>query len=275
MRIFISFFIEGGTCNFLNDPAWSLERWKIFLVYEVFADSEPNASPYCLAGFGTSYKNWVAASSEVVSAFPDTPPPSSDLSNNSFLSDVSAAEPESSAKIVESFDPLQAPSRERISQFLILPPYQHQSHGTHLYNTMTKVFLDDPSVSKSQSKIPAKPLTTCATTATCARLMPDPAFSKLRLPITLDKLLLRPTAKIPQTQLLDPATTDPIRHKYKIAQRQFNRLLEMSLLSTIEPRHRSINRITRKAKLVTRRTASTTSGACSSRRGYCGRTATR
>jgi histone acetyltransferase 1 len=32
MKIFIPFFIEGGTVDFLEEPDWALERWKIFLL---------------------------------------------------------------------------------------------------------------------------------------------------------------------------------------------------------------------------------------------------
>lgn len=32
MRIFIPFFIEGGTLDFLDEPEWALERWKVFFL---------------------------------------------------------------------------------------------------------------------------------------------------------------------------------------------------------------------------------------------------
>jgi histone acetyltransferase 1 len=32
MRVFIPFFIEGGTVDFLDEPDWAIERWKIFLL---------------------------------------------------------------------------------------------------------------------------------------------------------------------------------------------------------------------------------------------------
>ena len=33
MQIFVSFFIEGGTPLNLDDQEWTIERWKVFLVY--------------------------------------------------------------------------------------------------------------------------------------------------------------------------------------------------------------------------------------------------
>jgi len=32
MRILIPMYIEGGTCNFLDDAEWSLKRWKIYFL---------------------------------------------------------------------------------------------------------------------------------------------------------------------------------------------------------------------------------------------------
>lgn len=32
MSIFIPFFIDGGTVDFLNEPEWALERWKVFFL---------------------------------------------------------------------------------------------------------------------------------------------------------------------------------------------------------------------------------------------------
>jgi histone acetyltransferase 1 len=32
MRIFIPFFIDGGTVDFLDEPEWALERWNIFFL---------------------------------------------------------------------------------------------------------------------------------------------------------------------------------------------------------------------------------------------------
>jgi len=32
MAIFIPFFIEGGTVDFLDEPDWAHERWKLFLL---------------------------------------------------------------------------------------------------------------------------------------------------------------------------------------------------------------------------------------------------
>ena len=34
MQIFIPFFIEGGTYIDLDDPEWTLQRWRIFFLYD-------------------------------------------------------------------------------------------------------------------------------------------------------------------------------------------------------------------------------------------------
>ena len=244
MRIFISFFIEGGTCNFLDDPTWSMERWKIYLLYEVLPDTKPNCSKYCFAGFSTSYRNWVASSTRVLAAFAESPLAESDLAKTSFLEDTT----DSTSDFIQSYSPGIAPSRERISQFLILPPYQHQSHGTHLYNTITDRFLQDRSVFEITVEDPNEAFDDLRDYCDLARLVPDPLFANLRLPSDLDKSLLTPDATVPHKELVDSSTAEEARHKYKIARRQFDRLLEIHLLSAIEPGHRTVSRITRKSQ---------------------------
>src|SRR5215469_12125366 len=75
MRIFIPFYIEGGTCTFLGDPIWSLERWKLWLVYEVSSKDIPDSPPYVLAGFATSYRICTGPSEATLSALTHREPP--------------------------------------------------------------------------------------------------------------------------------------------------------------------------------------------------------
>ncbi|PKI84677.1 histone acetyltransferase [Malassezia vespertilionis] len=108
-------------------------------------------------------------------------------------------------------------TRLRISQFLILPPYQKQGHGTQLYDTVFARALDDARV--------------------CEVTVEDPSesFDLLR-----DKCDLRRIANAPMitTARKDNQLHAPLAHTWseearaqaKMAPRQWSRILEMLLL---------------------------------------------
>jgi len=130
MQIFVPLFIEGGTMLELEHP-WIVERWKVYFLYKVDAQSSPSTSRYSLAGYSTSFRTF---------ALPDR------KSNTSIGIPTQVSEQEIDTLVAQwaedaaaadtSHDPLDLPSRERLSQFIILPPYQGQGLGSQLYNTM-------------------------------------------------------------------------------------------------------------------------------------------
>ncbi|ODN76816.1 histone acetyltransferase type B catalytic subunit [Cryptococcus amylolentus CBS 6039] len=114
--------------------------------------------------------------------------------------------------------------RLRLSQFVILPPYQHQGHGSKLYSTLFHHMLSRPEVAELTVEDPAE------------------AFEDLR-----DRNDLRLLVK--EGLLTDSMFQSGVgqgkrearnewesltRKKYKIAQRQFDRLLEMLLLRQLD-----------------------------------------
>ncbi|WVQ74492.1 histone acetyltransferase type B catalytic subunit [Cryptococcus sp. DSM 104548] len=114
--------------------------------------------------------------------------------------------------------------RLRLSQFVILPPYQHQGHGSKLYSALFQHMLSRPEVAELTVEDPAE------------------AFEDLR-----DRNDLRLLVK--EGLLEDPMFQSGVgqgkrearnqwetltRRKYKIAQRQFDRLLEMLLLRQLD-----------------------------------------
>lgn len=253
LKIFAHFFIEAATFNMLEDPDWCLGRWKLWLLYEL-ADFETdvaakNAPPqwkrhsspyYMLAGFATSYRIYVTPDEDALAA----------LSEQGMKPDYEI----DTENMPESYDTVtKSPSRERISQFVILPPWQGHSHGAHLYNTMTSSFLSDPTVFEITVEDPNEAFDKLRDINDLVRLNADPTFSAIRLPDTIDPQLLRSSMPVPLDVLLPPQSTlDALRHKYKLAPRQFARLLEMHLLSTIPLLNRSAARIIRKAKSATK-----------------------
>jgi len=258
MRIFIPFYIEGGTCTFLDDPDWSLERWKLWLVYEVASEDIPDSPPYVFTGFATSYRIWTGPSEAIVSTLTHREPPTYTIEPDR-IPEADQKETLPSSRVTKerftpdnanTYDPIfSPPSRERISQFIILPPWQGQSHGANLYNTMTDFFLHDPSVFEITVEDPNEVFDDLRYHCDLVRLYRDPDFTSLRLPDTLPADALKPDTPVPTSSLL--VSTNPLqklRHKYKLVPRQFATLVELHLLSTIPLRHRSVTRIIRKER---------------------------
>jgi histone acetyltransferase 1 len=244
MQIFVSFYIEGGTRQKLDDAAWTMERWTLFLTYEITPLKEAcGVSPYTIVGFATSYRLWIFPTAEIMKA-------TSKASNGnaSYIPPPVAIDIETS-EYLEPYDPLSAQSRERISQFVILPPYQKTSHGSHLYNAMFASFIATPNIYEITVEDPNEAFDDMRDYCDILYLRSLPEFAALSLPSTIPASHLVKDAKIPTDLILGPEEIrTALRHKSKISPRQFKRVLEMQLLSGIPPRHRSTNRITRKEK---------------------------
>lgn len=234
MRIFIPFFIDGGTVAFLEDEDWALERWKVFFLYEV--GSPDSSSPsYTIAGFGTSYRLWVFPSTEIVAATPF------DDSHTDFQDDQDASPKQISSLLL--------PSRERIAQFMVLPPYQGKSHGSWLYTVMTTAFRKDQWVYEITVEEPNDEFDALRDYCDLAYLHEcHPEFKNMSLPEKIAPEQLRDDRKIPLDLLTDLDALHKIRLAAKIAPRQFQRITEMHLLSTIPAMSRNIARISNKGK---------------------------
>ncbi|KAL9117949.1 MAG: hypothetical protein Q9187_005513, partial [Circinaria calcarea] len=218
MQIFVSFFIEAGTPLALDDQEWTLARWRVFFVYEKLSNPPtPTASQYSIVGYSTSYR---------------------------FLTYQEKSSPFKKPKqtfILPSQSPISVasmPSRARISQFLILPPHQSHSHGTHLYNTMVDTFLADPACTEITVEDPSEAFDDLRDYCDHARLLKDGTLAQIKLETTLDSKM---TAKkigvrVPSSKLLNKPLLETLRRKHKLAPRQFDRLVEIHLLSQI-PKH--------------------------------------
>ncbi|KAF2423693.1 acyl-CoA N-acyltransferase [Tothia fuscella] len=230
--ILIPFFIESGTTGLLDEPDWSLERWNVFFLYEV--DKNEN---YTLAGLSTSYRAWVFPTLPGYSAPPE------------YTSD------QSYKNLRESpFSIFHLASRERISQFIILPPYQSSSgHGSHLYNAMTSKFRADKWVFEITVEEPNEEFDALRDYCDMAYLtslpcLPDckTSFAEMSIPDRIGIENFNDTSPVPTDLIVNTEDATRIRTFAKIAPRQFNRLVEIHLLSTIPRPNRSTSRITRK-----------------------------
>ncbi|KAL8689311.1 MAG: hypothetical protein Q9218_004988 [Villophora microphyllina] len=254
IQILVSFFIEGGTPIPLDDQDWSLARWKAFFMYDALLSVDrktnsrdryerlsslpsPQTSPYSLVGYSTTYR--------FLPHEPRSIDPKTSLKPQNF-----ALPP------LDPFSLSTLPARDRISQFLILPSHQNHSHGTHLFKTITRLFLADPTTTEITVEDPNEAFDDLRDYCDYARLTSNGTFSQITFPSTplqgLDPKLFAKTrgTRVPTSRLLDLPLLSSLRHKNKIAPRQFARLVEMHLLSRLplSVRQSGTTRITRKAR---------------------------
>ncbi|KAL8998651.1 MAG: hypothetical protein Q9169_002311 [Polycauliona sp. 2 TL-2023] len=257
IQILVPFFIEGGTPIPLDDADWSLAKWRIFFVYEKLSSSTTSlsTSPYSLVGYCSTYRFNTYSPS-----FQKTSPssPKTQKTPLTFTLPISLPPPQPTSNqtttttTTTTHQPL-FPFRARISQFLIFPPHQSHSHGTHLYNTIYTHFLHHPLCTELTIEDPNEAFDDLRDYCDYNHLLSSsPTFTNLSLPSSLPSSLFTKRAgiRVPTSQLLPLAALSSLRKQYKLAPRQFARLTEMHLLSTIPPfiRASGVQRLTQKAR---------------------------
>ncbi|WWC60146.1 histone acetyltransferase type B catalytic subunit [Kwoniella dejecticola CBS 10117] len=112
--------------------------------------------------------------------------------------------------------------RLRLSQFVILPPYQNQGHGSKLYSTLFASMLSRPEVAELTVEDPAEAFEDLRDRNDLRFLVKEgiPSDPQFNVGIGEEKRSINSRGE----------WEDSIRKKYKIAKRQFDRLLEMLLL---------------------------------------------
>ncbi|KAJ8611525.1 hypothetical protein MRB53_037932 [Persea americana] len=138
------------------------------------------------------------------------------------------------------------PSRQRISQFLILPPHHHRSHGSTLYTTILTFLHATAGTTEITVEDPSEAFDNLRDINDLLRLRKDPSFASLKLD-TSTRIVSRTTA-LPTSSLLPTTLLTSLRQTHKLEPRQWSRMLEAHLLSTIPPSHRNVSRLTRKDK---------------------------
>lgn len=200
----MSLFIEGGSpirtessdeCE--SDP---LNRWTVFFLYHKRPiPNKPGQFLYVFAGYSTVYRLYLLR--------PSTAP----TTGNFELP-------------VETVPFSEFPCRSRISQFLILPPYHKKGNGMQLYNRIYKTLLEDKKTFEITVEDPNEEFDVLRDMADMMFLRKQPDFNEVVRINT--NIKIRKTGALPQI-VLDKETLEELRLKYKIASRQFNRLVEM------------------------------------------------
>ena len=249
LRILVLLFIDGATIEGLDDDE-TLDRWTLYFLYEVDS-SDLVTTPYVLAGFATSYRTWIFPTFKIArytKQLPSPPPETSNGTTEKYTPPRLTQDTET-FQFTDKLDRLSTSSRERISQFLILPPYQSQSLGSRLYNTIFSDLIAKPFIYEIPVEDPSEDFDAMRDYCDIVYLRSLPSFASLTVASTLPAESLRKDSPIPRDQILgNGIDLENLRHEAKIVTRQFYRMVELHALSTIPPNHRNRARITRKAK---------------------------
>ncbi|KAK1598723.1 histone acetyl transferase HAT1 [Colletotrichum navitas] len=205
----IPMFIEGGSyisreTNNEEDP-WKVpedaNRWTVFFLYRKQTSPEASGRPsYTFVGYATVYRFFCFR--------PLTPPSSEwDLPKEEF-------------NLLEEL-----PCRSRLSQFLILPPFQGKGIGARLYKTIFEHYYNNPQTLELTVEDPNEAFDDMRDLADLTFLRSLPEFSSHRPSQP-------PSGTVPK-DLVDQELLKNLRQKTKIVERQFKRLIEMQTMSQL------------------------------------------
>ncbi|KAI5862318.1 acyl-CoA N-acyltransferase [Durotheca rogersii] len=230
IQFVVLLFIEGGSyigvdAEGKDEPAYSLSRWSIFFVYKKEADpAAAGKHQYTFQGYSTVYNFWMY----------QTPAPRKIPNNESW-------------ELPTGDFPLEyLPHRVRISQFVILPPFQGKGIGAFLYNTIFELAINNSAVKEVTVEDPNDDFDLLRDLCDMKYLRKNaPEFSGLRLnteiAIPEKGATLHHSTQVSASEdasasgdpIVDIARLESLRVKSKIAPRQFSRLVEMHLMSTL------------------------------------------
>lgn len=201
VQILVPLFIDGGSVIDLEDSDWLLQRWTVFFLYQKADEAQ---GPYTFMGYSTVFRYY------------------------HFLPDKSAKD-----KVVDFSLPLDSvpfsslPCRTRISQFLILPPFQAGGNGSQFYNVIFDHYLAEPETLEITVEDPNYGFDDMRDLNDLARLRALPEFQAIKI-----NTQVKPDRKgVVPNNIVDELALESLRKKIKIAPRQFLRVVEMHLLS--------------------------------------------
>jgi histone acetyltransferase 1 len=213
IQILVPLFIEGGSYIGQKDDAESTEpdlsdadRWTLFFLYrkDVSTD-DASKSSYIFVGYSTIYRFYW---------FHPTPPPSP----------TSEWElPSGNTELTE------LPCRTRLSQFVILPPFQGKGHGVRLYKTIFSHYHDHAQTQEFTVEDPNEAFDDLRDICDLAFLRTLPEFNSLGFNT---EVAIPKSGPLPQL-IVGGDQLEVLQRKSKIASRQFGRVVEMHLMSQL------------------------------------------
>ncbi|KAK7436581.1 hypothetical protein CaCOL14_006281 [Colletotrichum acutatum] len=215
VEIMVPMFIEGGSYVSRDpeneeDPWKVLEdanRWTTFFLYRKQTSPETSDKPsYTFVGYSTVYKFFCFR--------PPTPPSSEwDLPKEEF-------------NLLEEL-----PCRSRLSQFLILPPFQGKGIGARLYKTIFEHYYNNPQTLELTVEDPNEAFDDMRDLADITFLRALPEFSEVKINTGI-AIPSPPSGTVPK-DLVDQELLRTLRQKTKIVERQFKRLIEIQTMSQL------------------------------------------
>ncbi|KAK2013228.1 histone acetyl transferase HAT1 [Colletotrichum eremochloae] len=215
VEVLVPMFIEGGsyisreTGN--DEDPWKVpedaNRWTVFFLYRKQTSSEMSDRPsYTFVGYATVYRFFCFR--------PLTPPSSEwDLPKEEF-------------NLLEEL-----PCRSRLSQFLVLPPFQGKGIGARLYKTIFEHYYNNPQTLELTVEDPNEAFDDMRDLADLTFLRSLPEFSNVKINTSI--ALPNPPSGIVPKDLVDQELLGNLRQKTKIVERQFKRLIEMQTMSQL------------------------------------------
>ncbi|CAK7272264.1 histone acetyltransferase 1 [Sporothrix epigloea] len=223
IQIFVPFFIEGGT-YIGKDESDSKDRWTVFFLYRTRQlPGSADLYEHEFAGYATVYRFLLPVG-------PATPPRDDRTSDTLDTFQLPPSDEEGRQKT--SFALAKLPCRTRISQFIILPPFQGKGNAGRLYSTIYEEYRNEPQTIEITVEDPNEAFDDLRDIADLKYLTALSAFT--------NAVRINNSVRIPRTgpsprDIVDPTALDRLRHQTKIAPRQFHRVVEMYLMQKLAP----------------------------------------
>ncbi|KAI1811256.1 histone acetyltransferase type B catalytic subunit [Poronia punctata] len=245
IQINVLFFIEGGSyigmdADGNDEPIDSLARWAVFFIYKREKEGvvPTEKGQYVFHGFSTIYDFWM---------YQTPTPPNSPRKGNAPIEpkvDDSWELPKGDLELAN------LPRRARISQFLVLPPFQGKGVGALLYDVIFSHYMADAATQELTVEDPNEDFDLLRDICDMKYLRKNvPEFAALKVnsnvPIPRRGGILHNNTQITLAKaagssanssadgIIDVEKLEQIRVKAKIAPRQFSRLVEMHLMSML------------------------------------------
>ncbi|KAK0669676.1 putative histone acetyltransferase type B catalytic subunit [Cercophora samala] len=222
IQILVPLFIEGGTAINLDDK--DAHHWTIFFLYQKnTSPTSPTSKPtYIFAGYSTVYRFFFLQ-------LPPTPSPSEEATPSPSPSHPDPIINQDFQLGSSTFDITTLPCRSRISQFLIIPPFQHLSLGSRLYHAIYQTYLSHPPTKEITVEDPNEAFDDMRDLNDLRHLRTLPSFQALHINTSTPIPKSGPVPK----NIIDEAAAEKVRRAAKMTRRQFYRVLEMQLMSRL------------------------------------------
>ncbi|CAK7568018.1 MAG: histone acetyltransferase 1 [Sporothrix epigloea] len=223
VQIFVPFFIEGGT-YIGKDESDSKDRWTVFFLYRTRQrPGSADSYEHEFAGYATVYRFLLPVG-------PATPPRDDRTSDTQDTFQLPPSDEEGRQKT--TFALAKLPCRTRISQFIILPPFQGKGNAGRLYSTIFEEYLNEPQTIEITVEDPNEAFDDLRDIADLRYLTTLPAFTNA---VRINKSVRIPHTGPSPRDIVDPTVLDRLRNQTKIAPRQFHRVVEMYLMQKLAP----------------------------------------